>query len=103
MVPLFSRLCSPSWLPVYITVSRISNPTAVAATRRLFWRVAATVVGLESRALHCILIMVRVGVRGRNGPISACTTYKEAVTANIEAATAHIEVEIAGITPVHHI
>ncbi len=55
--------------------ARNPNPTTVAATRRLFGRVAATVVGLGFRAVHCTFIMVRVRVRTCNSPHSAYTSY----------------------------
>ena len=76
--------------------TRNSNPTTVAATRRLFGRVAATVVGLGFRALHCTLIMVRVRTCNSphstyNSPHSTYKSYIEAVTSYIEDVTAHIE------------
>ena len=62
---------------MYRAVSRNPNPTTVAANRRLFGRVAATVFGLRFRALHLApFLWLGLGL-------------------GLEDVTAHI-------TPVHH-
>ena len=69
--------------------ARNPNPNTVAATRRPFRRVAATIVGLGFRTVHCTFIMIRVRFRGCNSPHRGCNSPHSACTSHIEALTAH--------------